>query len=70
MINYITELYNTRKSNYKDKPLDELVSYIFEMVETSNLPENKRVDLLIKVDNLQEGLNSTDELVTQSTMKK
>ena len=70
MINYITELYNTRKSNYKDKPLDELVSYIFEMVETSNLPENKRVDLLIKVDNLQEGLNSTNELVTQSTMKK
>ena len=70
MINYITELYNTRKSNYKDKPLDELVSYIFEMVEASNLPENKRVDLLIKVDNLQEGLNSTDELVTQSTMKK
>ena len=70
MINYITELYNTRKSNYKDKPLDELVSYIFEMVEASNLPENKRVDLLIKVDNLQEGLNSTNELVTQSTMKK
>ena len=70
MINYITELYNTRKSNYKYKPLDELVSYIFEMVEASNLPENKRVDLLIKVDNLQEGLNSTNELVTQSTMKK
>ena len=70
MINYTTELYNTRKSNYKDKPLDELVSYIFEMVEASNLPENKRVDLLIKVDNLQEGLNFTNELVTQSTMKK
>jgi len=65
MIKQIGELYTKRAQNYANKPLDEIVSYVFEMIDYTNLTPPQRVEILTRADSLNESIN-----LSNSTIKR
>lgn len=63
MIEQIYKLYYQRQNNYTNNPLNEIISYIFEVTKNSNLPENQRVKMLEMLDKLQTNI---DDLVKEN----
>ena len=63
MIRQIGELYTKRTSNYSNKPLDEIVSYIFEMLYNTNLPANQKVEILNRAERLNESISLKNNVI-------
>jgi len=63
MIRQIGELYTKKTSNYPNKPLDEIVSYIFEMLYNTNLPEDQRVEILTRAERLNECISLSNTAI-------